>query len=202
MKFPLNVDVHCTDGRCGRSTHIILNPVTEKVMHIVVKEQEAPYAERIVPVKWVKETTPELILLNHTKDEVATLDVFNQTNFVRRNVPHYAADPQVTELWPYVVPAKRIISEKHLQVPSGGRTVRRWARVKATDGDIGQVDEFIVDPESKYVTHLVLKEGLPWKKKQITIPVSEIERIENYTVYLKLKKQAVRALPTVPRQRQ
>ena len=32
MKFPLNVDVHCPDGRCGRSTHIILNPITEKVM--------------------------------------------------------------------------------------------------------------------------------------------------------------------------
>jgi sporulation protein YlmC with PRC-barrel domain len=201
MNVPLNVDVHCTDGRCGRSTHIILNPVTEKVMHIVVKEQEAPYTERIVPIKWVKETTPELILLNHTKDEVTALDVFNQTNFVQRDVPHYAADPKITELWPYVVPAKRIISEKHLQVPSGGRAVRRWARVKATNGDIGQVDEFIVDPESKYVTHLVLKEGLPWKKKQITIPVSEIERIENYTVYLKLNKQAVKALPTVRRRR-
>ena len=73
--------------------------------------------------------------------------------------------------------------------------------MKTTDGDIGQVDEFIVDPKSKYVTHLVLKEGLPWKKKQITIPVSEIERIENYTVYLKLNKQAVKALPTVRRRR-
>lgn len=201
MKFPLNVDVHCTDGLCGRSTHIILNPITEKVMHIVVKEQEAPYAERIVPVKWVHETTPELILLSHTKDEVATLDIFNQENFIQREVPHYATDPEITQLWPYVVPATRIISEKHLQVPSGGLAVRRWARVKATDGDIGQVDEFIVDPESKQVTHLVLKEGLPWKKRQITIPVSEIERIENYTVYLKIHKQAVRALPTVKRRR-
>lgn len=202
MDFPLNVDVHCIDGLCGRSTHIILNPITDRVMHIVVKEQNAPYTERIIPVKWVKETTPELILLSHTKNEVAAADIFNQENFIRREVPHYAADPKITELWPYVVPARRIISEKHLQVPSSWRAVRRWARVKATDGDIGQVDEFIVDPENKHVTYLVLKEGLPWKKKQITIPVSEIERIENYTVYLKLSKQAVRALPAVPRKRQ
>ncbi len=129
MKFPLDADVHCTDGRCGRSTHIILNPITEKVMHLVVKEQQAPYTERIVPIKWVKETTPELILLSHTKDEVAALDVFNQTNFVQRDVPHYVTDPKITLLWPYVAPAKRIISEQHQQVPSGGRAVRRWARV-------------------------------------------------------------------------
>lgn len=198
MKFPLDADVHCTDGRCGRSTHIILNPITEKVMHLVVKEQQAPYTERIVPIKWVKETTPELILLSHTKDEVAALDVFNQTNFVQRDVPHYVTDPKITLLWPYVAPAKRIISEQHQQVPSGGRAVRRWARVKATDGDVGQVDEFVMDSESGHITHLVLKKGLPWDKRQVTIPVSEIERIENYTVYLKLKKQAVKALPSIP----
>lgn len=198
MKFPLDADVHCTDGRCGRSTHIILNPITEKVMHLVVKEQQAPYTERIVPIKWVKETTPELILLSHTKDEVAALDVFNQTNFVQRDVPHYVTDPKITLLWPYVAPAKRIISEQHQQVPSGGRAVRRWARVKATDGDVGQVDEFVIDSESGHITHLVLKKGLPWDKRQVTIPVSEIERIENYTVYLKLKKQAVKALPSIP----
>ncbi len=198
MKFPLNADVHCTDGRCGRSTHIILNPVTEKVMYVVVKEQKAPHTERIVPVRWVKETTPELILLNHTKDEISSMDVFNQTNFTQRDVPQYATDPKITELWPCVVPAKRVISEKHHQVPSGGRAVRRWARVKATDGDVGQIDEFIMDQESGHITHLVLREGLPWNKKQVTIPVSEIERIEDYTVYLKLKKQAVKALPSIP----
>jgi len=170
-------------------------------MHLVVKEQQAPYTERIVPVKWVKETTPELILLGHTKDEVAALDVFNQTNFVQRDVPHYVTDPKITLLWPYVAPAKRIISEQHQQVPSGGRAVRRWARVKATDGDVGQVDEFVMDSESGHITHLVLKQGLPWDKKQVTIPVSEIERIENYTVYLKLKKQAVKTLPTVSMRR-
>ena len=39
MDIPLNVDVHCPDGRCGRSTHIIINPATEQVTHLVVKEQ-------------------------------------------------------------------------------------------------------------------------------------------------------------------
>jgi sporulation protein YlmC with PRC-barrel domain len=198
MKFPLNVDVHCTNGRYGRSTRIILNPATEKITHVVVKEQKAPHTERLIPVRWVKETTPELILLSHTKEEVANLELFNQTDFVQRDVPHYATDPKLTLLWPYVVPARKILSQKFQQIPAGELAVRRGAKVKATDGRIGQVDEFIVNPESGYITHLVLREGLPWDKKQVTIPISEIVRIEENTVYLRLNKSEVKDLPSIP----
>ncbi len=198
MKFPLNVDVHCRDGRYGRSTRIILNPTNEKITHVVVKTHKPPSVERLIPVRWIKETTPELILLNHTKEEVNALELFDQTDFVQRDVPHYASDPKLTLLWPYVVPAKQIISDKHEQVPPGELAVRRGARVRALNGDIGQVDEFVVNPETGYITHLVLREGLPWDKKHVTIPVSEIARIEENTVYLKLKKIEVKSLPSIP----
>ena len=35
MELPLGVEVHCTDGRCGRSTYIILNPAIDQVTHLV-----------------------------------------------------------------------------------------------------------------------------------------------------------------------
>jgi len=46
FQFPLNVEVHCTDGHCGRSTHIILNPVTEQVSHLVVNPKQLSAVER------------------------------------------------------------------------------------------------------------------------------------------------------------
>lgn len=202
MKFPLNVDVHCTDGRYGRSTRIILNPATEKITHVVVKAQTIPHKERLVPIRWIKETTPELILLGHTREEVNTLELFDQTDFVQREVPYYASDPRLTLLWPYAVPAKKIVSDTYRQIPPGELAVRRGARVRAIDGNVGQVDEFVVNPETGYITHLVLREGLPWDKKQVTIPVSEIKRIEENTVYLKLNKQTVKVLPSIPLRRQ
>lgn len=198
MKFPLNVDVHCSDGRYGRSTRIILNPANEKITHVVVKAQKAPHGERLIPVRWIKETTPDLILLSHSKEEVNTLELFNQTDFVQRDVPRYATDPKLTLLWPYVVPAKQIVSDKYEQIPPGELAVRRGARVRALNGDIGQVDEFVVNPETGYITHLVLREGPLWDKKHVTIPVSEIARIEENTVYLKLKKAEIKALPSIP----
>ena len=114
------------------------------------------------------------------------------------DIPHYSSDPKMTALWPYVTPARRIISDTHATLSSQELAIRRGTRVRATDGRIGQVSEFLIDPTSLYVTHLVLREGLPWDRKYITIPVSEIDRIEEDILYLHLDKKAVRALPTIP----
>jgi sporulation protein YlmC with PRC-barrel domain len=87
---------------------------------------------------------------------------------------------------------------EHLHIPSGELAMRRGARVQATDGRVGQVDEFLVNPVNGYITHLVLREGHLWGQKDVTIPVSQIERIEENAVYLKLDKHSIEALPAVP----
>jgi hypothetical protein len=43
-----------------------------------------------------------------------------------------------------------------------------------------------------------MREGHLWGQKEITIPVSAIARVEEDTVYLKLDKAGVEALPAVP----
>jgi sporulation protein YlmC with PRC-barrel domain len=197
MKFPLDVDVHCSDGLCGRSTHIILNPVTEQVSHIVVKEDQPPGVERLVSVKLVASTAAEVILLNCTKEIFAKLEPFNQPDFIYTDVPQHATDPNLTLLWPFVVPVKRIVDDKVRRIPPGELAVRRGARVRATDGWVGRVDEFIVGPVSGNITHLVLREGHPWKEKDITIPVDQIEHIKENTVYLKIDKNTIASMPSV-----
>ena len=75
--------------------------------------------------------------------------------------------------------------------------MRRGARVKAIDGFIGQVNDFIVDPETGYISHMVLREGLPWDKKYITIAIAEIDRIDEKIVFLKLSKKKIKDLPAI-----
>jgi sporulation protein YlmC with PRC-barrel domain len=86
-------------------------------------------------------------------------------------------------------------------VPPGELAVRRRAHVKAIDGRVGQVDEFLVDPVSEHITHLILREGHLWGQRDVTVPVSEIARIEEDTVHLKLTKAQIEALPTIPLRR-
>jgi hypothetical protein len=42
------------------------------------------------------------------------------------------------------------------------------------------------------------REGHLWGEKHVTIPVSQIGRIEEHTVYLKLDREQVEALPAIP----
>jgi sporulation protein YlmC with PRC-barrel domain len=201
MEFPLDAEVHCTDGRCGRSTHVVLNPTTDQITHVVVRERRPSSVERLVPVMLVARTAAEVILLDCTREEFARLEPFNQTEFVYGDLTHHATDPSLTMLWPYAIPVKRIVDEKIRPIPPGELVVRRGARVHAADGRVGRVDEFLVDPDSGGITHLCLRATQLRGDKMVCVPVSEIGEIKEKVVYLKLDKEAVASLPSVPMKR-
>jgi sporulation protein YlmC with PRC-barrel domain len=90
------------------------------------------------------------------------------------------------------------VGVNHKSIPPGELGVRRGAKVKAIDGAVGRVDEFVIDPASGNITHLVLRDGHLWDQEEVTIPITEIERIEERTVHLALDKKGVKALPTMP----
>ena len=201
MRFPLNADVHCIDGLCGRSSYVVLNPVTEQITHIVVPEKQPSRVERLVPVILVSQTAAQVILLNCTLQEFSALEPFNQTEFVYGDLPHHATDPSLTLLWPYAVPAKRIVDEKIRPIPPGDLAVRRGARVQATDGRAGRVDEFLVDPDSGYITHLCVRESRRRGDWRACIPVSEIAEIKEDVVHPKVDKKAVACMVSIPAKR-
>jgi uncharacterized protein YrrD len=202
MDLPLNVDVHCLDGRCGRSTYIIINPATDQVTHFVVREQWPSRTERMVPIERIAVTTRDVVVLNQTRAEFTSLDPFNQTDFVYTNMPHHATDPSLTLLWPYVVPVKRVIEDNIRRIPLGELAVRRGARVLATDGRVGRVDEFVVDASGRQITHLILREGHIWGQRDVAIPLALIDRIEENVVQLNVDKKSVGELPTLTVQRE
>jgi uncharacterized membrane protein/sporulation protein YlmC with PRC-barrel domain len=73
--------------------------------------------------------------------------------------------------------------------------------IYATDGYVGRMSEFLIDPDSGEVTHLILEEGHLWGKQEITIPISTIDRSVDNMVFLKLDKNEVAYLPTIPLRR-
>jgi sporulation protein YlmC with PRC-barrel domain len=208
MDIPVDVDVHCTDGLCGRSTYVLINPVRKKVTHLVVKEAGPSHIERVVPIEAVSKTAPDVILLQYSRDELTHMDPFIQREYIRDKMPDpddapigYVG-PGPFLLWPYVVPDQTtLVTVEHKQIPRGELAVRRGTQVEATDGHVGRVDELLVNPENDCITHLVMREGHLWGQKDVTIPVSEIDRIEGDVVHLKLSKGEVEALPAIPMHR-
>jgi sporulation protein YlmC with PRC-barrel domain len=177
---------------------VIVNPATQKISHLVVRAARPSRMERLVPMDLVAQTTPELILLRCDQATFAALPPFEQTDFVYTDVPHYATDPKLTLIWPYVVPAQRVVEGTMRRVAPEELAVRRGARVRATDGRIGRVDEFLVEPDTGQITHLIMREGHFWAPREIAIPVDFVEQVEEERVLLNRDKEAVAALPAIP----
>jgi len=205
MDIPIGVPVHCTDGLCGRSTYVLINPVLNEVTHMVVREEQSPHTERVVPIDAVSETTPDVILLRYTTDKLGRMEPFTQVEYIMEEMPSEEYWPAgytgmgSYRMWPYAVPERtELVPVEHRRIPLGELAIKRSARVQATDGQIGRVDEFLVDPTSEHITHLIMREGHLWGQKDVTLSVSEIDRVEDGTVYLKLSRDEVEALPAIP----
>lgn len=201
MEIPLNVDVQCTDRVCGQSTYVIVNPANKRVTHVVVREQQFPHAEYLVPVELIVESTPESILLRCASKELLDLDPFIETEYVEGDLAELEYGEDDYRMWPYALPEDEVIPIEYERIPPGELAIRRGAHVRATDGRVGRVDEFLIDPASEHITHLVLREGHLWGQKDVTIPISAIDRFEEDTVYLKLDKVQIEALPTIAMRR-
>lgn len=198
MNVPLHAKAQCTDGPGGRVVQAIVNPITGKMTHVVIEESRTPNIERLVPLQAIVDANDDLLYLSCTRQELAQMQPFIESEFMWIEIPDLDESfPYM--LHPYVVPSS--LTEKQESLPAEELCIRRGAQVQATDGKVGWVDEFVVVPANGEITHLLLREGHLWGCKEVTIPISAIERIEGKTVHLRLDTKRVQALPPVPVQR-
>lgn len=195
MDIPVNVDVFCTDQRGGIATYVVLNPTTDQVTHLVVKDKKFPHTERLVPISLVQETTPHQVLLRCTWHDLLQQEPFIETEYYQSQVPYFVGP---LTLGGFAIRNTEMTPVEHERTPSGEVAVHRGAHVDATDGRVGKIDEFLINQENGHITHLVLREGHIWGQKDVKIPVSQIDHIEEESVHLKLDKRSVAALPAEP----
>lgn len=204
MDIPIHAAVQCSDGPGGHVTHIVLNPVARKVTDVVVRELGLLGAEVIVAVEFIVESTPETIYLCLGRHDLAGMPSFIRTRFISPGdefPDHYQvyADYPLNGamLSPYAMigGAGNLISYE--AIPIDELAMSRGDRVEATDGHIGWIDEFLVNPETMGITHMVMREGHLWGQKDVTIPISQIDRIVDGTVYVRLSKQQLQELPAL-----
>jgi len=203
MEIPVNARVECTDGVYGHSESVLVNPVLDKVTHLIVREASSN-TEHIVPIDFVAETIDDTIRLRCSKAELKKMDPFIKTEFIEQKVPdrnfNYPGElfgGGAYYYLPYVASDETVqVPVEHKQIPAGELTAQRGTYVEATDGYVGHVDEFVVNPENGHITHLVMREGHLWGKKDVIIPISALGDTREDTVFLKLDKHQIESLPT------
>ena len=205
MPFRIGADASCTDGACGQVSRIIVNPVTREVTHLAVDPKHRHGPGRLVPVDLVDATTGQ-IRLRCPLAEFQALRPAQEAESVRdldpTAHPHYASDRKSgLRRYPWMyrdlggpeTPQQVTVN----YVPSGAVDIHHDLTVRATDGDIGQVQGLVVESFGHQVTHVLLQEGHMRGRKEVAIPIDAVTKIGTLLIHLSLTRRQVKDLPPV-----
>jgi sporulation protein YlmC with PRC-barrel domain len=188
-KFAMGATASCSDGACGEVSRMIIDPATLSVTHLVIEPKHRGEHGRLVPLDLVDTSTGET-RLRCTLAEFGQLEPAEETELLEgaggTGVGGMATPMGISH-------ASR--TDVQDLVPRGETEVGRGEHVHALDGEIGQVEGFLVDPGDHRVTQVLLREGHLWGRKEVVIPVSAVTRIEN-GIRLNLTKQQIEDLPS------
>ena len=197
-QFTIGARASCTDGHCGEVRRLIIDPATETVTHLVIQPGHRQEAGRLVPVHLV-ETTDGEIRLRCTRADFDKLDHAAERDMVGGpESPQTVAGPESPQMigGPMTAGASRHATVLEDVIPVGEKEVGPGDQVHAVDGEIGQVQGFLVNPGDGRVTHVLLQEGHLWGRKTVAIPISAVTGVDA-GLRLNLTKEQVGELPTV-----
>jgi hypothetical protein len=199
-QFTIGARASCTDGHCGEVRRLIIDPATETVTHLVIQPGHRQEAGRLVPVHLV-ETTDGEIRLRCVRADFDKLDHAAERDMVAGpESPQIDAGPEslqmVGRMGRMTAGASRHATVLEDVIPVGEKEVGPGDQVHAVDGEIGQVQGFLVNPGDGRVTHVLLQEGHLWGRKTVAIPISAVTGVDA-GIRLNLTKEQVGELPTV-----
>jgi hypothetical protein len=210
VEFEMGVKANCSDGFCGEVRRTILDPATRRVTHLAIEPKHDRGQGRLVPLELVDATGPE-IRLHCTLAEFDRLEPSEEVDLAE-GMDYGGGYGQSAAVQGYGdaggmgvggsasgmgigmgLGHRTPVIVSHA-VPMGETEVGRHDRVHAVDGEIGQVEGFAVDPVDHQVTHILLKEGHLWGRKEVAIPVSAVASLDA-GIQLNITRKQVEDLP-------
>ena len=200
MDVVLDEPVTCTDGAPLEVVDAVVDPRTRTVTNVVIRPHRASSLARLVPVQHLEEHPGGLRL-------ALDLQAFNQlpmateVAFVRLDELPSAdvGDTPGSErvaAFPYVGagPSDRVTVIRGL-LPEGNVELRRKSRVVTPDGRIiGRVDALRCDGDDA-ITAVLVRTGRVFGRRQVAIPIAQVDAIADDTVTISIPKAVVRDLP-------
>ena len=205
------------DGYRGEVRAAVIDPVAATVIHVVVEPEGRSGLARLVPLGLVDTDTETdagthpgtdagaasgQLRLRCTQTEFMNLDPAEETlaEFaVGQTVPVQLLPPGWRGTGEPVARGGDILRIPEREtvdvIPAGDVEEHAGDHVHATDGDIGQLRGFRIDPPSGRVTHVLLGEGHLWGRKEVAIPFDKIIGLDQ-GIRLSLTKKQVQDLPS------
>ena len=217
MRLELGTPVRCTDKPYGELADVVVDPISKRVTHLVVRPTDQEALEtRLVPIELAEggDEAPELSL-SCTVEEVNALEPVREYAYLRvgesaANDPNWDVGVQDVLASPYYEADLAGLGYPgygqelgliYDRIPKGEVEIRRSSDVYSADEHhLGEVDGFLVDGEAQ-ITHVILERGHLWGRRDVTIPIGAVAKVETDQVTLSLSKDQVGELPSVRVQR-
>jgi hypothetical protein len=208
-EFILGARASCSDGPCGEVIRTILDPAARTVTHLVIQPGHHAEDGRLVPVGFVEPGAGE-IRLRCSLAEFGRLDPAEDIEMVEGldygggygpdavtgygNVGSMGVGASASGRGIGMGLGHNRPSVASDNVPEGKSEAARNEHVHAVDGEIGWLKGFAVDPADHGVTHILLREGHLWGRREVAIPVSAVASLDD-GIRLNITKKQVEELP-------
>jgi hypothetical protein len=209
-EFAIGARASCSDGYCGELRRLIIDPATDTVTHLVIQRGHSKEAARLIPGD-LAETTDGEIRLHCTLAEFDKFDHAEERELGDKADERIGDIGVLSDGFVYDVSGDALepvgggfvdighVSERRRTfvedvIPMGEDQVGPGDQVHAVDGEIGRVRGFLVNPDDHRVTHVLLKEGHLWGRKEVAIPMTAVTGVET-GIRLNLTREQVGDLP-------
>lgn len=208
----LGAPVHCSNGELGELTDVVVDPRTDRVTHLVVAAQSGPGLARMVPIELAEPAAgdAQAIRLRCTVEHFGRLEPVETFVFLALGeAPKGGEDfdvgietafgmpSGVDEFGGYAVASTGDVGVSYDRIPKGTREIRRASPVLSSDGHrLGHVSGLLVGPDG-HITHLVLEHGHLWGRRDVTVDIGAVAKVETDSVVLSATKDEVGAMPSV-----
>jgi sporulation protein YlmC with PRC-barrel domain len=210
-RLELGTAVHCADAELGELADVVVDPQSRRVVDLVVRPHGAGGPVRLVPIEMARGSSwQERITLACTTEEAGRFPAIREAAAMQMGdfpagdsewdvgVEDVNAVPTGSsmDMAPGVDGWDPLMEVTYDRIPKGKAELRHKSSVLSADGHvIGEIDAFVVDGDE--ITHLILARGHLWGRRDVTIPIAQVETIKTDEVVLGISRSEVGRLPSV-----
>jgi len=203
MQFQDGNKVYSFDGQdVGRVDHVVLNPKTKEVTHIVVRKGFLFTEDKIIPLQLIASATEGRVSLRGDATNQDKLLPFEEAHYIPldkadlRNAGYSADSAEALYWYPPMggwmgltgstgfsyPPPNRLETEQN--IPEDTLALKEGAQVFSDNNQcVGNVTQVFTDLTSNQMTHFLVAEGALFKEKKL-LPVSWIHQIQEGEIHL------------------
>jgi uncharacterized protein YrrD len=225
MEFKKATHVYTADNQnIGRIERVVLNPVTRKVTHVVIRQGLFFTEDKVIPVEYFSEATEERATLRSDVGDLHKLPKFEEVEHVPVESHELKGFPGEVEEAPFylywypplggdsfyetgyyglaglmsdfTLGQSRYVRHTKHNIPENTVALEEGAKVHSSDHQyVGNIEEIQVDPATDYATHMLISKGA-FLKETKWIPTLWLKTVAEDNVYLAVTAATIEHLPT------